>query len=272
MSCEQIGCQSDVFSSCSNHCTKQLCLKHVVEHGDAFLKNFVVAIDQLENISHLLIDQLNLATAKVKSKRRKKHFVFVFETFQIAERRQIELDRIQSFYDEKQFYLRQQNLFAENADRLIKKKSESNCRSNQHDFEQLKIYAKQIDKYLIKNEEIKPIECKKKLVALSDTALVVCPLMQPNAYGMRLEHDLRFGCQSGPQTRFTLLQHCEYYHRMLPECAARLRDAVFAGQPIDTVIFSPNETLKVSNKSISIWRNETFFLRFRTKIIMSIVL
>lgn len=182
------------------------------------------------------------------------------EIFQIAERRQIELNRIQSFYDEKQFYLRQKNLFAENADRLIKTKSESNCRSNQHDVEQLKIYAKHIGQYLIKNEETKSIECKKKPVAaLSDNAVVVCPLMQPNAYGMCLEHDLRFGCQSGPQTRFTLLQHCEYYHRMLPECAARLRDAVFAGQPIETMIFSPNEILKVSNKIISFLPNETVF-------------
>ena len=81
-----------------------------------------------------------------------------------------------------------------------------------------------------------------------------CPLTRPNVYGIKSEANLRFDCDGPKFFKYSLLKHFEYYHRMLPECAVRLRDAILDGQSDQTKLFSDNEIIFVTNQK--------FFLAF----------
>lgn len=79
-----------------------------------------------------------------------------------------------------------------------------------------------------------------------------CPLVQPNLFGIKPSHQIRCDCDGTVLNRYNLLKHFEFYHRMLPEYALRLRDAVCQGQvSIHTELFSENEILLVKNPSPS---------------------
>ena len=73
-----------------------------------------------------------------------------------------------------------------------------------------------------------------------------CPLTRPNVFGIRVEHDLRCDCAGSLFPKYTLQKHFEYYHRMVPEYALRLREAIVNGQsPEETELFSAHEVLRV---------------------------
>lgn len=65
MTCQDPNCSSDVFSSCTNHCMKNLCLKHLIEHGDLFVDDFTSLLHQLEKSTSLLVKKINYATRQV---------------------------------------------------------------------------------------------------------------------------------------------------------------------------------------------------------------
>lgn len=68
MTCEHPGCSFDVFSSCINHCTKNLCLEHSMEHGDIFLKDFTKLLDNLDQSTRTLMSEANDAVKQVSLK------------------------------------------------------------------------------------------------------------------------------------------------------------------------------------------------------------
>lgn len=77
-----------------------------------------------------------------------------------------------------------------------------------------------------------------------------CPLVKPDLFGIKSTHQIRCDCDGTVLNRYNLLKHFESYHRMLPECALRLRDAVCLSQiSTQTEIFSENEILLVNDSS-----------------------
>ena len=76
-----------------------------------------------------------------------------------------------------------------------------------------------------------------------------CPLTRTNVFCITLEHDIRLDCDGFDYIKYSLTKHFEYYHRMLPEYAVRLRNAIIDDQlSPDTKLFSANEIIVVSNR------------------------
>ncbi|CAF0930010.1 unnamed protein product [Adineta steineri] len=231
MTCEHFGCSSNKFSMCKNHCRKYVCLEHLIEHGDIFIHDFSNLIDHLDKSTSNLTEEANNATE------------------QIIERRQHELDRINRMYDEEEEEIRKRLTFAEGANNLLNDKQnqltisrqQDECHVEQHDLEQLKFYAIEIKKSLVKKEE-KPITICKIEDNIRKT--YVCPLTRPNVFGIKSEHNIRLDCDGSTYMKYYLTKHFEYYHRMLPTCAIRLRDAIINDQlSEETKLFSDNEII-----------------------------
>jgi hypothetical protein len=66
MTCEHPGCSFTIFSSCTNHCTKNVCLEHLIEHGDIFLSDFTNLLDHLDKSTCNLINEANNAVTQVR--------------------------------------------------------------------------------------------------------------------------------------------------------------------------------------------------------------
>ena len=99
-----------------------------------------------------------------------------------------------------------------------------------------------------------------------------CPLIRSNVFGILPSHQIRLDCDGSIFNRYTLVKHFESYHRMLPECALRLRDAIFHSQStIQTEIFSENEIIRVNISFSSPEKKTNLLYIFRTKNILSIV-
>jgi hypothetical protein len=173
-------------------------------------------------------------------------------------------------YDEEQQEIQKRLTFAENADALIKAKQQqltkskqkNECYIAQHDFEQIKSYAIQLKTSTIKKptkeEEEEPMTISYDMINNSNlpransSTTYSCPLMHPNVFGIKPEHNLRFDCDGSAFRKYSLTKHLEYYHRMLPECASRLRNAIINGESGDqTKLFSDDEIIHV---------NEPFFV------------
>ena len=92
--------------------------------------------------------------------------------------------------------------------------------------------------------------------------MYACPLTRPNVFGIQPEHNLRFDCDGSKFGRNTLNKHLENYHRMLPACASRLRNAVVNGLcPDETKLFSEVDILLVRS-SIRAVRERSEFCVF----------
>ncbi|CAF3335550.1 unnamed protein product [Rotaria sp. Silwood1] len=177
----------------------------------------------------------------------------------IIQRRQYEIERISRMYDENQD-IRKRLAFAEAANvllkdkqhKLIKSKQENECYISQHDLEQIKSYSIQIknssfEKQDNKNKSITNFEIinEPKFMISNILKTYSCPLIQPNVFGITLEHNIRFDCDGSTYNKSHLTRHLEYYHQMLPECALRLRNAIVNGQSSSDQIklFSDNEII-----------------------------
>jgi len=236
MTCQHPGCSFHIFSSCTNHCTKNVCLEHLIEHGDIFLQDFTNLLDRLDKSTCVLMKEVNNGMT------------------QIIQRREYEIERINHIYDEEQQEIRKQLTFAETAnnllkdkqDQLIKSKQQNQCLIAQHDIEQIKSYTIQIKKSLHEKQiKPKPSNCFTNFETTNNSSKIyACPLIQPNVFGIKLEHNIRFDCDGLTLNKYNLSKHFENYHRMLPECALRLRDAIINGQRSDqTKLFSENEII-----------------------------
>ncbi|CAF3356890.1 unnamed protein product [Rotaria sp. Silwood1] len=178
----------------------------------------------------------------------------------IIQRRQYEIERINRMYDKDQEDIRKRLAFAEAANvllkdkqhKLIKSKQENECYISQHDLEQIKSYSIQIknssfEKQENKNKSITNFEIinEPKFMISNILKTYSCPLIQPNVFGITLEHNIRFDCDGSTYNKSHLTRHLEYYHQMLPECALRLRNAIVNGQSSSDQIklFSDNEII-----------------------------
>ena len=65
MTCEHPDCSLSIFSSCTNHCTKNVCLQHLIEHGDKYLNDFTYLLDQLDKSTCTLINEINNTSIEV---------------------------------------------------------------------------------------------------------------------------------------------------------------------------------------------------------------
>jgi hypothetical protein len=159
-------------------------------------------------------------------------------------------------YDEEQQELRKQLAFAESAkdflndkqQQLTNSKQQNQCLIAQHDFEQIKSYAIQIKKALPKKQEKTTVSTFSSGFEMTSNSSkhYACPLIQPNVFGIKPEHNIRLDCDGSIFTKYTIAKHFENYHRMLPECAVRLRDAIVKDQSADqTTLFSENEIILV---------------------------
>ena len=172
MSCQHPGCSLDIFIRCTNHCTLNLCLEHVIEHGDMFLSDFAGALDRLDSLSSTLTEETTAAVSQVSTVMliRMNVELCLRSTLQIDERRQNEIARVNRMYDERQEKIRKRLFLAESIntaltdrkERYSKSGSEQAYQVAQHDLEQLKIYAAEINKQLyvkeIKKEQTTPVE------------------------------------------------------------------------------------------------------------------
>ena len=130
-------------------------------------------------------------------------------------------------------------------EQLVHSKETDECLIAQHDLEQLKSYVNQIKKSFSEPQQ-EPEVSSTKPIAVSAKAYA-CPLAQENVFGIKHSHNIRCDCDGPLLNKWNLLKHLEYYHRMLPEYALRLRDAVCDGQSANqTKLFSSNEILYVN--------------------------
>lgn len=75
-----------------------------------------------------------------------------------------------------------------------------------------------------------------------------CPLTRPNVFGIKSEHNIRLDCDGTSFLKYHLSSHFENYHRMLPECAARLKNAIINGElSHETKLFDEHEIIYVNN-------------------------
>ncbi len=65
MTCQHPACSFHIFSSCTNHCMKNVCLKHLMEHGDIFLHDYTNLLNHLDKSTDLLMKEVNFATTQV---------------------------------------------------------------------------------------------------------------------------------------------------------------------------------------------------------------
>ncbi|CAF1139658.1 unnamed protein product [Adineta ricciae] len=226
MTCEHPRCSSDIFSRCTNHCKKNVCLEHLIEHGDAFLHDFTNLMDRLDKAVTCLA-QVTTDTATA-----------------ITERHQRDISRINRIYDEQQETLRKRLAFAEEANAFVKDKESLLAKSTfaQHDVEQINMYTVEIKNFTINKQDSKPF-IPQPLDTL-DSKMFQCPLTKPNVFGITSEHKIRFDCDGAYHLKYNIVKHFEYYHRMIPECALRLRNAIVDDRlPPETKLFSNTEVL-----------------------------
>lgn len=134
MICEQDHCSSNSFSTCKNHCMKQLCLEHLIEHEDMFLNRYENLLNQLEKSNNQLINEIKKTNVK------------------ITQHRNHELERIKTSYSIEENQFEQQYAFLKQAQQLYEVKNEQfkkssqekQCFINQHDFQQIKAYHEQL--------------------------------------------------------------------------------------------------------------------------------
>ncbi len=67
MTCEHPGCSFYIFSSCTNHCMKNVCLEHLIEHGDIFLNDFTNLLDHLDKSTSILMKEVNNSATQVSA-------------------------------------------------------------------------------------------------------------------------------------------------------------------------------------------------------------
>lgn len=65
MTCEHSNCSFNIFSSCINHCNQNLCLEHLIEHGDIFLNDFTNLLNLLDTSTATLMKETNYAATQV---------------------------------------------------------------------------------------------------------------------------------------------------------------------------------------------------------------
>jgi hypothetical protein len=160
-------------------------------------------------------------------------------------------------YDKEQQEIRKQLEFFENANDLLKDKQkqltkckqENQCFITQHDFEQIKFYTIEIKKTLSEEQKTNvSISSSSDVFPDNSSKTYSCPLIRPNIFGIKPEHNIRFDCDGSTYLKYNLSKHFEYFHRMLPECALRLKEAIINGQsPDQTILFSDNEIILVNN-------------------------
>ena len=66
MTCEHPSCSFHIFARCSNHCMQNVCLKHLMEHEDIFLRDYTHLLDQLDRSTDILTREVNLAMMEVR--------------------------------------------------------------------------------------------------------------------------------------------------------------------------------------------------------------
>lgn len=176
-------------------------------------------------------------------------------------------------HNEEQQEIRQQFAFAEDAYTLLKdkqtqlmnSKQQNECHIAQHDFQQIKSYAIYLknpscheqEKPIIKYPKDEPTDFEIKPKPLKT---YTCPLIRPNVFGITFKHNIRFDCEGLTYKKYKLTKHLEYYHRMLPEYAIRLTNAVGNGQSSDqTKIFSDDEIILVNNKTFFFIRSKFIY-------------
>ena len=134
----------------------------------------------------------------------------------------------------------------------MESKEKNQCCLAQHDFEQLKSYRKYLSEQ--QHLDIPSIVSHSSSSSVSSIAkMYSCPLITPNVFGIKPCHQIRLDCDGTNYSRYTLLKHLESYHRMLPACALRLRDAICSNQTSSnqTDLFTENEILLVSHRTHS---------------------
>ncbi|CAF3067752.1 unnamed protein product [Rotaria socialis] len=241
MTCQHPGCSFGIFSSCINHCMQNVCLEHLIEHGDIFISDFTGLLNRLDKSTCIVMKETNIAAK------------------QIVQRREYEIERINRMYDEEQKGIRKRLAFAETAntflkdkqDKLIICKQKNECHLSQHDIEQLKLYAT-----VIRNPPEEKQAKEEKTIINVDTlnesntmrknflGTYSCPLFRPNVFGITIEHKIRFNCDGSSFLKCHLASHFENYHRMLPEYAQRLKNAIVNGQlPDEVKLFSDDEII-----------------------------
>ncbi|UJR25692.1 hypothetical protein I4U23_007043 [Adineta vaga] len=231
MACEHPGCSLTIFSTCTNHCKKNVCLEHLIEHGDTFILDFTNLIDQVDKAAVCLTKAANNTTTS------------------IVEQRQCEITRINRMYDEEQQVLRKRLAFAEATNAFVKEKQDiltnskppNECHITQHDLEQIRIYTIQIKNATdVKQEK----SFTPRQLDIHDSRMYQCPLTRSNVFGITLEHKIRFDCDGSYHLKYSILKHFEYYHRMLPDCALRLRNAIVDDKlSPETKLFSDTDIL-----------------------------
>ena len=81
MSCQHAGCSLEIFTTCPNHCTQNLCLAHVIEHGDIFVRDFTKTLDHLDKTTCTLIEEANIAATEVNKLWTLHHCFFLTDMF-----------------------------------------------------------------------------------------------------------------------------------------------------------------------------------------------
>jgi len=172
-------------------------------------------------------------------------------------------------YDEEQREIQKQITFAETANNFLKEKQEkisnskqeNECLVDQYDFEQIKSYTIQLKKTLSEKQKAKvSITSPSFEITNNSVQTYSCPLTRPDVFGIKLEHNIRFDCDKPTFPKHTITKHFENYHRMLPECALRLKKAVVNGQsPDETKLFSEDEIIRVINNNKNLFLKKMFF-------------
>ncbi len=67
MTCEHPGCSLNAFSTCANHCKQNVCLEHLIEHGDIFLNDFTNLLDHLDKSTSILMKEVNNSATQVSA-------------------------------------------------------------------------------------------------------------------------------------------------------------------------------------------------------------
>lgn len=66
MTCEQPSCSFHIFARCTNHCMKNVCLKHLMEHEDVFHRDCTNLLDQLDQTTENLHREVNRIMMEVR--------------------------------------------------------------------------------------------------------------------------------------------------------------------------------------------------------------
>jgi hypothetical protein len=65
MTCQHPGCSFTIFTLCTNHCMKNVCLEHLIEHGDTMLNDYTNLVDHIDKSTCILMNEVNSAATQV---------------------------------------------------------------------------------------------------------------------------------------------------------------------------------------------------------------